>query len=229
MTKYHYAVFRSEYNNKTYVIDLWKKRMDDLRKKLQAWAAAVSDLWVSDGVKKCFVTLTYDTQGTLFDASEWSPNHITGYLKALKRRSGVEVLAYAWVVEVQARGVPHYHIVLLYRGSIPFPDKSGMWKYGMSNIKFKLRSPFYLVKYTGKKHQKDFSKLPEGARAYGCSIYIPELAEQMRVLLLPPVIRERYLQEGKAALMDLVKPSFMRSSFVGLSVSRDFAEFIAKG
>jgi len=225
MSKYRYAVFSR--GGKGFVIDLWKLRLDKLRKKLLAWSEAVKPLWEARGVKKCMVTLTYDTDGVLGLQAEWSPKHISVFLDRLKKRKGLDVLAYAWVVEMQSRGVPHYHIILLYKGVVPYPDKSGLWSYGLSNIKFKLRSSFYLVKYTGKKHQKDFSRLPSGARAYACSITDKSIALEFRALQLPEVIRDRYRVEGVDCLRDLVLPADMRSRFVGNAVTEDYALFIS--
>lgn len=227
MGKQRYAVFRSGFTGRRFVVDLWRKRLNDLRKKLQAWSVAVSPVWHRKGVKKCMITLTYDTNGLLFQPSEWSPNHITNYLKALRRRSGLEVLAYAWVVEVQKRGVPHYHIILLYKGSVPYPDRSGMWRYGLSTLTLKIRSAFYLVRYTGKEYQKDFSRLPNGARAYAVSISNPELRKKMRAELLPEHIRERYLVEGPEVLADLQRPSWLRSEYIGSAVTFDYASYLA--
>jgi hypothetical protein len=49
---------------------------------------------------------------------------------------------------------------------VPVPDKSGMWKKGMSRIET-ARSPFYLVAYLGKEYQKNFDNMPKGCRVFG--------------------------------------------------------------
>jgi len=225
MTKYRYAVFHR--GGKSFVIDLWRLRLDKLRKKVFAWCSAVSPLWSKSGVKRCMITLTYDTAGTVGEASNWSPKHISVFLDRLKKRKGLKVLAYAWVVEMQSRGVPHYHVILLYNGVVPYPDKSGLWRYGMSNIKFRLRTPFYISTYLKKSYQKDFSLLPSGARAYACSITDKALYHAFKVSLVPEVIRERYSIEGDDALQDLVLPSDMRAHFVGNAYTEGYADMLA--
>jgi len=225
MSRYRYAVFSRD--GKSFVVDLWRLRLDKLRKKLQAWSLACAGLWSTKGVKKCMVTLTYDTKGLLVPASEWSPKHVSVFIDRLKKRKGLTVLAYSWVVELQERGVPHYHIVIIYQGVVPYPDKSGLWRYGLSNVKFRLRSPYYLIRYTGKEKQKNFSLLPSGSRAYAVSISDKYTYNIMKSLLLPEVIRERYLVEGVDALQDLVLPSSMRSQFVGNALTVSFANMLA--
>jgi hypothetical protein len=53
----------------------------------------------------------------------------------------------------------------------PMPDKSGMWRHGLSKIET-ARTAFYLVKYVGKGYQKDLSKFPKGCRLYGSSFRV---------------------------------------------------------
>lgn len=230
MTKYRYAVFIK--GDEKFVIDLWRKRLQDLRRKVFAWCEIVTPYTVKGSdfydksLKRCMITLTYDTEGTLVPASEWSPKNISVFMDRLKKKKGLFVFAYAWVVELQARGVPHYHIILIYRGSVPYPDKSGLWRYGMSNIKFRVRTPYYLVTYLKKEAQKNFSLLPSGARAYGVSISDASEYRRMKSLLLPEVIRDRYLQEGDLALEDLVLPSDMRSQFVGNAYTKEYADLL---
>ena len=81
------------------------------------------------------------------DATQWVERH------------GAKMLAHAFVLEVQARGVPHYHILFIVDRPIlmPKPDQ-WTWSYGMSNI-FSLGSVerlsvSYLAKYLQKGEQK---------------------------------------------------------------------------
>lgn len=224
MSKYRYAVFKR--GDKAFVVDLWRLRLDKLRKKIFAWVEACQSLSDDRRVKKCLITLTYDTGGTITSPSSWSPKHISVFIDRLKKRKGLQVLAYAWVVELQERGVPHYHVFMFYKGNVPYPDKSGLWLYGMSNVRFRRRSARYLTAYLRKKNQKNFSLLPSGARAYACSISDPVLDLQFKALQLPEVIRQRYLDEGPIALDDLRLPADMRSVFVGNAVTEDFAKML---
>jgi len=79
------------------------------------------------------------------------------------------LLAYAWVLEMQKRGAPHYHLLLyVKRGTrIPRPDDK-LWSHGSSRIET-ARSAYYIVTYTGKEYQK--SNLPAGARMFAAQIY----------------------------------------------------------
>lgn len=80
-----------------------------------------------------------------------------------KKLSGRKDFFYLWVLEVQERAVPHYHLILvLPKGiSIKFPDKSN-WHWGSSNIRTvspqKYRSMFsYLTKSF--KFKRDLSNI----------------------------------------------------------------------
>ena len=52
-----------------------------------------------------FVTLTYR------DIDGYRARHVAEYVKALKRSVTFE-LRYVWVLELQRRGAPHYHLVI---------------------------------------------------------------------------------------------------------------------
>jgi len=82
-------------------------------------------------------------------------------------RKGVRVLGYGAVIETQARGVPHYHILLVVNKYIrlPKPDK-WIWKYGSSSISslgsVNRLSVNYLVKYLQKPAQKGWATSKAG-------------------------------------------------------------------
>jgi hypothetical protein len=82
-------------------------------------------------------------------------NRLVGWLK----RKGVRRYFYAWVMEVQQRGVPHYHILLAYEGGIriPFPDRSRWWSYGSSNLQV-LGGGRSLMRYLAKYFEKELEK-----------------------------------------------------------------------
>jgi hypothetical protein len=85
---------------------------------------------------------------------------IRGYLNRLVvwlKRKGVRRYFYAWVMEVQQRGVPHYHILLAYEGGIriPFPDQS-WWSYGSSNLQ--VLGGRSLMRYLTKYFEKELEK-----------------------------------------------------------------------
>lgn len=85
-------------------------------------------------------------------------------MKTLRKTVGESFLAYGWVAELQKRGAVHYHIycAVTAKTIIPKPDSSGMWPYGMSRVETR-KSPYYLLSYASKKHQK-IGKFPKGMR-----------------------------------------------------------------
>lgn len=127
-------------------------------------------------------TLTY--AGT---NASWRPEHISRYLDALRRwhysRTGSNKVRYAWVAELQQRGVIHYHVIVWLAGGLtpPKPDTAwrrkgrcgvvtvepAMWPHGMSN-RLKSTAPVaYLMKYASKIESKNVGRFPHGARIHG--------------------------------------------------------------
>jgi hypothetical protein len=113
------------------------------------------------------VTLTYA------DADGWEPRHISAFVQRvtewLERRG--HSYAYAWVLEMQKRGAPHYHVLFWLPCGVrlPKPDvregrqRSVLWAHGMTRIEL-ARSPGYIVKYASKGDDKP---LPFRARLFG--------------------------------------------------------------
>jgi len=105
------------------------------------------------------LTLTYKS------ATAWKPNHIRSFMLTLRKRYKGKILAYAWALEMQQRGAPHYHVLLLLKPGtwLALPDASGMWAHGSTDTT-QARTPFYIVRYIGKEKQKE--GLPRGARMF---------------------------------------------------------------
>lgn len=149
-------------------------------------------------VRPVFITLTYRT----IDQPE--PRHISEFLKRvrqhLKRRA--EQCRYAWVAELQERGVLHYHVILwLPHGmKIPKPDQSGWWPHGWSNIKT-ARSPVgYLANYAGKLKGKACEAgyhIPRGFRLYGVGGLDAEDRAKRAWANLPGWLRDRTTPEDR--------------------------------
>ncbi len=160
-----YTVLRHGDSGRYAMVDQFIGRLEKLRMRIIAWAELVEKYQKKNDVRLIMVTLTYAKK------DDYKSGHIRKYIKALKQKMGGEILAWAWVAEIQKRGAVHYHLtVLIPKGTrFPTPDKSGMWKWGMSNVK-NARSAWYLVKYVGKAHQKDLSRYPKGCRLYATSI-----------------------------------------------------------
>jgi hypothetical protein len=149
------------------VIDSAIARVQRAQRRIHAWASIVPD--EIEGRRRgkdtmstprlVMLTLTYA------DANGWQSNDIREYMQKIRKTLRGALIAYAWVLETQARGAPHYHVMLYVRRGtfIPTPDKSGQWGKGSSRIET-ARTPFYICKYIGKAHQKEM--LPAGARMF---------------------------------------------------------------
>ena len=168
------------------IVDPVKARLNRLRRKIKSW----SDALLSYAQKSLImVTLTYRK------SEDWEPRQVTEFIRKVKRQLGDSLIAYAWVCEVQKRGAPHYHIYFVVTPGtrLPKPDTSGLWSYGMSNIQ-RGRSIYYLLAYTSKAKQKEFSRLPKGARAFSAVILKPLKDKSFycfRMSHLPQWLREK--------------------------------------
>lgn len=159
-------------------------------------------------------TLTYAG-----DNSAWRPEHISRYLDALRRwsyaRTGTKKVRYAWVAELQKRGVIHYHVIVWLPAGLTPPkadvwwrrtDKRGnvtheppMWSHGMSN-RLRSTSPVaYLMKYASKIDSKNVGVFPHGARIHGVG-GLDETGRCIRRWVLWPA----YVQ-GNASISDRFK------------------------
>ena len=137
-----------------------------MRKCVIAHADATRDDLQAGGFRyyAAFVTLTYaEVQG-------YQPEHVTQYLDRLRNWCGRRrvKIHYQWVLELQQRGAPHYHLLIwIPEGfKIPKPDAQGWWSHGSSNIQRALKGAGYLVKYVSKGNNACFS-MPRGARLFG--------------------------------------------------------------
>jgi hypothetical protein len=164
-----YVVLLNRLNQKAVVLDTFKKRLWLMRHRIYDWAGVMDLLKKECETRMVMIMLTYEK------VEDYSPGHIRDYMKKLKQSVGENLYGFAWVCEIQERGAVHYHLVMVVKkGSrIPIPDKSGMWKYGWSGI-HTARTPFYLLKYTGKERQKDLSRYPKSCRLYSVSYRLPE-------------------------------------------------------
>jgi hypothetical protein len=135
-----------------------RARLNRVKLRIRAWASLVLSL---SGFSLIHCTLTYR------DVDGWQPYDIHHFLDAWTKRYTF-IVAYSWVVELQKRGAPHYHVIFVVpRGFLfdSYPDASGLWPHGRSKTKF-VFSPYYLIKYLNKQYQKDYSKLPKGMRVF---------------------------------------------------------------
>lgn len=169
-------------------------RMRKLRLVVGHHADTVRDLYKAMGIHcQCImVTLTYAP------GIEYSPRQITEYVR--RSRAWLESrkipYAYEWVLEMQKRGAPHYHVLwwLPAGTKMPKPDmavgrqRKPLWPCGLTKIELARSGPAYIVKYASKGDKG--LPLPRGARLYGVGGFdsAKKLA-QWRAL--PAYVRER--------------------------------------
>jgi len=143
-------------------VDHVKARCTRLRKNL-----GVAAKWLSKGVGQAWMlTLTYR------GVNDWKPSHVREALahlrKWLKRSYGWS-LRYLWVMELQKRGAPHYHVVVWLprecQASDLHMDSRGWWPHGMTNAVQAVAPVRYVMKYVSKFDSPD--AFPKGARCYG--------------------------------------------------------------
>ena len=104
--------------------------------RLKVVISAIAFLALSLRWRVLFITLTFR------DLEAWQQagkgKSISRYVKTLRQwlyRHGVEHYLGVWWLEVQRRGVPHYHLLLAVPAvEVPFPDLR-QWQWGMSNLK----------------------------------------------------------------------------------------------
>lgn len=145
-------------------LDKREMRLSKMRRRIFSWANIMKEYIEPKskgyGYRKVMITLTYA------EVDGWKPNHIRDFMKELKRRLDINLISYAWVAELQERGAVHYHIILIVKKGtrIPKPDKSGMWKYGISRIET-AKTVYYICSYLKKAYQKS-GIFPKGLRMY---------------------------------------------------------------
>jgi hypothetical protein len=190
--KHRYTILKS-CNGRAVVVDNVKKRLRYMQRRLFAWAKVVTDADYKSSCRVAMVTLTYDVHGTLVAAASWEAGHMRQFMHRIKKRMGERLKASAWVAELQLNGHVHYHLMLIFEGRFLYPDKpciidgvryKRLWPYGMSNVRFKVRTLYYICSYLGKAYQKNFMEFPEGAHAWAVYVRDADLAEQVKYLSL---------------------------------------------
>lgn len=173
------------------------RRLRRMRRTVLRFADLARDgMGSGERVDLVMVTLTYA------NCEAWEPGHVSRFVQRcvewLSRRG--HSYAYAWVLEMQRRGAPHYHVLFwLPRGvKLPAPDVVGrrgslvgmprraLWPFGMTRIE-KARSPGYIVKYASK---GDECALPAGARLFGVGAAVLAWRRFARWSALPAWLRE---------------------------------------
>ena len=161
-----YAIVRSNKTGRAVVLDLDRQRYLGMVRKVKAFADAMSEFSKLSEIKFSYIMVTL----TYVQIDDWVANDLKDYVRNVARRK--TTFGYCWVAELQYRGAVHYHILFAvkYGNKIEFPDRSGSWVKGMSNVR-RARSVYYVLTYVGKKYQKDYSRMPKGLRSYAVGTY----------------------------------------------------------
>jgi hypothetical protein len=159
---------------------------------------------------------TYMATLTYRPGEVWESGDIKRVTAYLKRRFGSWLLSLAWVFELQLRGAPHYHLFATFaKGSMPMLDRAQgerdfvPWFKGSTRVE-KAKSIFYLSKYIGKEHQKDYDKFPRGVRSFGIwvsALYNWECRNQIRATALPKWVTSALTKENFASGKLQVSPA----------------------
>jgi hypothetical protein len=146
------------------MIDNAVNRINRLNKRLRKWEEVVKKYAEIAEIRAYKIGLSYKP------SKSWKEKDITEYIKNVKDYLGVDnLIAYAWVAEMQRRGEVHYHLEMItnVKGKkIPMPDKKGHWRNGSSNreeIAY-VEVGYLSSDYMRKKEQK--SNYPKGIRIH---------------------------------------------------------------
>jgi len=174
--KRSYTILINQSQKKVLVLDNFRVRYNRMRKRIALWVEVLEHV---QDMKFIMVTLTYRPE------FEWERNHVRTFMQEIRKILKEDLLAYAWVAEIQKRGAVHYHVMLAVPWDlevgvdIPYPDQTGMWSYGLTRVEV-ARTPFYLITYLGKEYQKDFSRYPKGIRTFAVYIRDKLLKTELR-------------------------------------------------
>lgn len=161
-------------------------RMSRMVRRVREWVK----LWDLSKMDMIMITLTY----ALVD--DWKARDITEFLQSYLDRHPV-IVGYAWRAEMQKRGAVHYHVLFVVPKGVKlsFPDvaydgKPALWFHGRTNVEL-ARTPYYIVKYVGKKYQS--VEMPKGCRIFAvwvkAGVVDPKKILGMRVAMLPTWLR----------------------------------------
>lgn len=196
-------------------IDPQQARVTRLRKGLGIAAKQLHNMGPA-GQLVWMLTLTY--RG---DNRQWRPEHISRFLDGLRRwhyaRTGSRKVRYAWVAELQGRGVIHYHVIVWLAPGLtpPKPDTAWrrtdrwghrhiecpMWPHGMSNRLRSTAPVAYLMKYASKIDSKGVGEFPHGARIHGAGGMDATGRAIRRWVLWPAYV------QGNASVSDRFRPA----------------------
>lgn len=160
-------IFKTQGHCQAVRIDTQAQRLIRLKKGVMTTARLVNDRLKSTNTRwrPVMVTLTYR------DVDGWKPDHISDFMNRVNmyaKRRGLKI-PYVWVMELQDRGAPHYHVLLWIpaRLYLPKADRQGWWVHGYTNLIRVKNSVGYVAKYASKLQSKAGKDMPKGARIHG--------------------------------------------------------------
>jgi hypothetical protein len=150
------------------VLDSHAQRMFRMRKGVMTSARLINDRLAADKAVRwvpLMVTLTYK------NSDDWKPEHISDFLRRVQKyakRRG-QKLPVVWVMELQKRGAPHYHVLIWIprRWRLPAADRQGWWSFGSTNVCRVRNAVGYVAKYASKGQAANGAEFPKGARVHG--------------------------------------------------------------
>lgn len=173
-----YTLLYNPNTGKSFLIDRYKVRYNHMRRRVRHWVDVMGPMLGNN--KLTMITLTYRPE------QSWQAGDVRRFMVALRALLGDDLLAYAWVAELQARGAVHYHILLVVPPGV-YVDKYWVldtWGLGRTRTE-RARSVWYIITYLGKAYQKVFERFPKGARCFAVWLASDQMVEQLRFVSLP--------------------------------------------
>lgn len=177
---------------------------------------AVYDQWL--------ITLTYR------DKYGWQARNISQFNKLLRSwasRRGIRIIGF-WVMELQQRGAPHYHILLFIPTEYtpPRPDYNRRWVHGYSRQRRVTDGMPYLLKSVSKIRSGRHA-MPRNARLFGIFGLNADGRNRLRHARLPEWLQtlaevdDRIVRQGDGFWVNWTKGAVYRSPwrFVGVRPS----------
>ncbi|MGB9763569.1 MAG: rolling circle replication-associated protein [Minisyncoccia bacterium] len=165
--------------------DLKERSLKFRKNKIRILTDELKKLVDTGRYRSLGITLTFEDESRFVEFQRrggirWFLNNV---VSSVERRYKRRDVFYLWILELQARGVAHYHILLILPlgVKIEFPDK-WLFTYGMSNVKsLKSFGSNYLTKYLSKKdYQQDYSSF--FARMKSLGLKVKTLGYSLRLL-----------------------------------------------
>jgi hypothetical protein len=161
------------------IIDSTVQRIYRMRKGILTSSRLINQRLSKSSIRwvPVMVTLTYAPE------VEWEARHITQFIKCVTmwgKRAGYK-LPYAWVMELQKKGKPHYHCIIWIprRLRLPKADTIGWWTHGTTNT-VRANNPYgYLSKYVSKAMVK--SEIEQSVKVTGKKEIVPTFPKGARI------------------------------------------------